>query len=474
MNLTSPLLRSGLALLLLVAVAFALHLPVLGLSFFSDDFSVLHRIGEKRDLGTGSFFRPLPDWTLYINYLVSGPSPIAFRSINVLLLGFNAWLVFLLGRNLFGDDALRSPAFIGALLFVCYPFHNEPQLWIIGRSTAMATSFTLLALIAATSHSDPITRCLVVGISGALGAMCYELALLLPLMLVPLAVLASHNERRVRWTMVVLAAAVAGSNLLLRSMLTGHVANTYGASFFREGVVSYLDRTGKVIGRLFLPPNHDPSQQVWLFAALASALALTVFLLIRRTANEPGNRKLMLVLTAITGLACGVAIIGGVSTRTSESDRFLYLPSAILCLLIALVVFTLLRGWMRVTVLVVLLVGSVIAMRMNHLNWIEASRTIERIVQSTPIPPADGRLLVVGLPSDHHGAFILRHGYREALTFAGKDASAIHAVEAVPPSHVDDAVINVLNTEDREDTLHVTANDRLLIWTAKGFVQVPR
>jgi len=447
--------------LLLVVIAFVLHLPVLDLSFFSDDFSVIHRIGVKGDLGTGSFFRPLPDWTIYLNYLVTGPTPIAFRVINVALLGFNAWLVLLLGRNLFGDDTARYSAMTAALLFVCYPFHNEPQLWIIGRSTAMATSFTLLALITATGTANDIKRYTLVGIFGALGALCYELALLLPLLLIPLTLIASSKERRVRSAMVVITSAVAGSNLLLRSLFTGHVANTYGASFFDEGFSSYLGRSVKVMARLFLPPNPDPTNQVLSFAMLVVVLLGIILFLVRRTKKDRLNRSMLLVLTSLVIVACGIGIIGGVSTRTSESDRFLYLPSAFVCLLAARVITILLRARWRSVAAALFLVACVIAMRVNHKHWVVASRTIEAIVERTPTPPTNGRLLVWNLPGDHKGAFIFRHGYREALEFAGKDASRVR-VSPEGPNALGECLIT-----ETGDTLHRKDNDR---WFDVGIV----
>lgn len=454
--MTAKPFPSGAVLLALIVLALLLHAPVLGLSFFSDDFSVIHRIGVQGDLGTGSFFRPLPDWTLYLNYLIAGPTPWAFRVVNVFLLGLNGWLVYLLGRNLLPDGgSARWPSgLIAALLFVFYPFHNEPQLWIIGRSTAMATTFTLLGLVVATGRASMVNKCIVVGLCGALGAMCYELALLLPLLLVVLAITIPTGERKTWWAMVLITSAVAGSNLLLRTLLTGNVANDYGASFFDRNIISYFGGAIKVFGRLFLPPNPDAQVQTILIGMLFLLLVVITFFFFRRTDGDPEKRKLLVALTLLVGVACAIGIIGGVSTRTSESDRFLYLPSAFLCLLLALVVTTLAQEKARIVVASVLITGSLLAMRSNHLHWAEAARTIERIVDATPEPPANARLLVHGLPSDHEGAFIFRHGYREALEFAGRDAARVRISSEGP-----NAIWEFLRTETG-DTLHRNDNDR--------------
>lgn len=458
MSTTKPFSGAVVALIL-IGLAFALHASVLGLSFFSDDFSVIHRVGAQGDLGTGSFFRPLPDWTLYLNYLIAGPSPAAFRVINVLLLGINGWLVYLLGRDLLPHGDGATPELIAALLFVCYPFHNEPQLWIIGRGSTMATSFVLLALIAASSSKSRLFRCVAVGICGWLGAMCYELALLLPLLLLVLMAAVRPGERRTWWYMILVSAGIVVLNLLLRSLLTGNVANDYGSSFFADGILSYLAKGAKILGRLFLPPHPEEHVQLIRFVVLIPVLLLIAFLLFRRTRYERNARILLLVLAGLAAVACGTGIIGGVSTRTSESDRFLYPPSAFLSMLVALSITMLTRARLRISVVVVLLIASILAMKQNHANWVVASRTIERIVQETPSPPIDGRLLVSGLPGDHNGAFIFRHGFREALSFAGRGSARIEIVA----ERIGDTVVT-----DRGDTLIVTRNDRF--WRPAGTI----
>src|SRR5262245_46246589 len=113
----------ALVLLALIAMALLLHAPVLGLSFFSDDFSVIHRIGWQGELGTGSFFRPLPDWTLWLNFHLADTAPMSYRAVNVTLLGLNGWLVFLLCARLVpADERDRRIALIAGVLFICYPF----------------------------------------------------------------------------------------------------------------------------------------------------------------------------------------------------------------------------------------------------------------------------------------------------------------------------------------------------------------
>ncbi|MFN3876392.1 MAG: hypothetical protein ACK4L7_10830, partial [Flavobacteriales bacterium] len=162
-------LPSWAVLLLVLLAAFVAHSGILGCTFFSDDFEVLWRLRT----GEGSsFFRPLADLSIRINLWLTGPEPRAFRVVNVALLGVNGWLVHRLARRVCGDAA----ALLAALLFIVYPFHLEPQAWIIGRGIALASAFTLGALVVATGDAPAAARTSVVALLVLLGALCYESA----------------------------------------------------------------------------------------------------------------------------------------------------------------------------------------------------------------------------------------------------------------------------------------------------------
>lgn len=450
MERTGKSIPVGWWLPLLVLVALGLHWRALPFSFFSDDFSVIHKLGMREDLSPGTFFRPLPDWTLWLQYRLHGPDAWAFRFVNVLMLGLNGWLATLLARKLMRAEA----ALLAGLLFVLYPFHLEPQMWIIGRSTAMATLFILLALNAAAHDASPWHKAFGVFASGFLGALCYESALLLPLLLAVWFIILRPADMR-GWGAAAAASAIAVAlHLLVRALVINRVANDYGSGFFNKPMSDYLGMVAKVIGRSFLPPNEDPAVQTVRFAMLFVLLAVVAIGFWRACRAEPQARRIALLLISLFGIAAIIAIVGGVSTRTSESDRFLYLPSAFLCMLFALLKERIRHTVLRRSVIVLLSSASVFMLKSGQENWRIASGIIERLIAETPEPPPEGRLLVWNLPGDHNGAFIFRHGYREALEFAGRDASRVRISPEGP-----DAIGQFLLTESG-DTLHRSGNDR--------------
>ena len=461
--------RNILALLALLATALVLHLRVLGLSFLSDDLTILYRIGVLDQVGTGSFFRPLPDWTHWLNYKLAGPRPWAFRLVNVLLLGFNGWLLARVMHRLSTHLTLASSAaWWAAVLFVAYPYHQEPQVWIVARGPAMATSAVLLAVHAALGMGALRGRVIGVALCTFIGTMCYEHALLIPGLLIVLWTMLPSRKDAHWWPMVASSSAIVVLNLALRAWTGGQVANAYGSGFFQRPWTNYIGSATKVIGRLFLPPRPDADVQAWCFLALG--LVLVALLLVAWRRRGSAEWRAVLVLLALTAVSAAVAVVGGVSTRTSESDRFLYLPAAFLCAAVAVGLSTV--GRFRLPALLGLVFLCMLAQWKGHSHWVTASSTLERIISATPTAEPGTRVFISGLPGDHRGAYILRHGYQEALLFAGRDTTGLMWVDSVWTDRAGERGIPSLRHGASHDTVFIEQGDRALDWNGSRFVEL--
>lgn len=427
----------------LVALAIALHAPILGCSFFSDDFQVLHRLEGN---GPSSFFRPLADGALRANLWLTGPQPWAFRLVNLALLGVNGWLVYVLAKRVMHE----TTAVTAGVLFVCYPFHLEPQAWIIGRGVSLASAFTLGALVAATSGHSVNWRAVLVGLLGLLGALCYESAFVLPLLLGAWWLILRPAEDGA-WRLVLLASVAAlATNALMRWAVLDSVVNAYGAGFLSHGTVVYPAMLVKVIGRSFLPPEEHPSFQALRFAVLGVMLVLLVLAYWRKRSISPDPHHAVALFTSLFLIASLVAVLGGVSTRTSESDRFLFMPSAFLCVIVASLVQGLRSVAVRAGAFAVLLLLWGYWLLQGQRNWLQASSLVKRIIAETPPAPESGRLIVQGLPGDVRGAYVFRHGFVEALDMRGKGAARVMV-------------------QQEGDAIEVRDTDRIIRWNGESF-----
>src|SRR5450631_1599475 len=115
-----------------------LFFPGVNRTFASDDFLVMKRVGLDKVIFIKGFFRPLSDITLYFNYLLGGFDPAGYYLLNIFMHGVSSFLLFRFClRWKWADDEKdqRKYAALAALLFLCYPFHNESIVWVLGRAS---------------------------------------------------------------------------------------------------------------------------------------------------------------------------------------------------------------------------------------------------------------------------------------------------------------------------------------------------
>lgn len=418
------------ALPVLVIATFALFWPVLGLSLLSDDHVAVWRTGVHGGAWRTGFFRPLADLTIRWGGLLHGPDAVGYRIFNVALHGINTWLVLLLGRQWLGPTRGPWAGWMAAVLFLVYPFHLESVVWIVGRESAMATTFALVALVVLGSAWSESRRVWASAGTFFLGALCYESALLLPVIVLPLVATRQPVTwpRFGRWALVWGLAVVV--QVGLRMLLQGDLKDSYGGGFFAHDGLTYLFNIPKVLGRLFLPPTPEPGDQVARFAALLFVILMVVIVWARRARRSPGSMTPVEAVLWSLLVSSVLPVLGGVSTRTSESDRFLYLPSVFLALLLAFALTQFRNRHLRNIGFVVLVAASVQLTWKGLLDWKAASdRTVE-VITGLPATPEEGRLLVQGLPDNIGGAFVFRNGFTEALLLAGRDTARI---VVVPP-----------------------------------------
>jgi protein O-mannosyl-transferase len=90
-------------------------------------------------------YHPLTTLSLALNYQLSGLSPAAYQTTNMVLHGLNAVLAFLFIYLL--SRRKLWPAIISGLLFAIHPMHVESVAWISERKDVLYTFFFLAGLI---------------------------------------------------------------------------------------------------------------------------------------------------------------------------------------------------------------------------------------------------------------------------------------------------------------------------------------
>ncbi|HUO04638.1 MAG TPA: tetratricopeptide repeat protein [Candidatus Binataceae bacterium] len=136
---------------------------------------------------TGSYYRPMQEIWLALNFAIFGMNPIGWHAAMIALHLLVVWMVFRVARLLTADG---DTALVAAALFALMPIHLETAIWPAAISQPLSTAFTLGAFefylrSRVGSHSEA-HRMRTIAISTALfaGALfSYEGVILFPLVI---------------------------------------------------------------------------------------------------------------------------------------------------------------------------------------------------------------------------------------------------------------------------------------------------
>ena len=448
----------GVQLLLFCVLSGVVFFPNLSRTFASDDFLVLKRVGIDKVIWIKGFFRPVTDMIHYLNYCIGGFDPRGYYALHILMHGINSWLLLQFCRSWkwTNDGKMQSTfAVSAALLFLVYPFHSEGVSWILGIAALSAGLFGMAALLAVVSGLSLGNRIFWCCLFYFIGLACYESVMLLPLMVLVIL----YSEKRSLRGMGGWLAALGGTlgiHLVIRILVSGVFAGEYGGKFFGGRVLYYGKNFVALLDRLFLPPMQDIRVQLVCEIILLFGLAVLGFSFWRVMRNERGwravgkkrgsqtpkgraamgwatmgpavaGRTYFIQLMLLLGISCVVPVLSGVSTHTSESDRFLYLPSYFLCAGIAFVLMHVIRDrrWFY-GVMGVLMLYEVFFVEVNNRNWRQASDITREVLARVKGEMAGGKkVFVINLPDEQDGAYIFRLGLPEALLMEGVDTSGL-------------------------------------------------
>ncbi len=426
-----------MTLLGFTAVGLVLFRPVLATFFLSDDFAIVGKVGEDGILwilgGQKRFLRPVVVLFHALDYAVWGHDPFGFHLTNLLFHVAGAFLVFILTRRLatavFGVQRAGFSVFAG-VLFLVLPSHSEAVVWIAGRTDVIATTFGLAATLGLAALAERLTawRAVLFATLFAAALLSKESAIAWPLIWVVMwaALRLLRREQPWHWREVApfaLVALVTATYLALRLVLIGSLVGSYG-----EAAARSFGRLPEMLGvaavRSLLPPFRTKG---WLESTtpLIWLAVLVVVGGIALAASRAGRerRSVVVVLVALVGsfVAAVIPVMGfAVSLSTTESERYLYLPSVFVCAGATLFLMAVVRRQaVRVALAIGLVMAEAAATGVVCSRWITAARLAREFVALvTAYDPAE--VGIVNVPDSYRGVYVLRCGLNEAYVFAGR------------------------------------------------------
>ncbi|MDP4150419.1 MAG: hypothetical protein Q8927_20305 [Bacteroidota bacterium] len=406
--------------------------------FLNDDFLAIPRVANGQFI-YGDLMRPVSDLTLWMDHFLWQKDPAGYHVTNLLIHLVNSSLIFLLSREFVarfrneGQHVIMKP-WLASLLFLLYSSHGEPLFWIIGRGGSLGTLFCLVSCICLLrrdrSHWYPVI-CLA---SFLLGLLTYESVWVFPLIATWLVLAAPGQpagaetpggleKGRRAGSAGFLLAGIAGLfvlYLLFRRWETGAFAGAYELRDLASGKPGRLFYNyNTLLARCMLPPMADGK---WFAGSYLFLLALlTAALLLVSKRRKAGRLCLILAVGLLLALLPAIGL--GIDTHTTESERFIYLPSVFWVLLLVeglSVLITRPAIFLRVCVLVILANGF--GLWRTSLSYRFAGEVVQSslscIDAGGPGETAgvDSSILYArGLPSQYEGALIFRRGFEDAV-----------------------------------------------------------
>ena len=230
--------RFPLSILLVALLSALLYLPTLRYALVWDDADIITNNplirsnnpfayfgksfwagGPTTSLGQDPYYRPLTNFTLWLDYHAGNGKPMVFHLHNVLMFSLlTAFLMLLLARLL----RSRWAALFGGLLFAVFPLHSEVVSYVSGRTDLLMTlwivvsayAFARLTAQLQATAARPLTairtpqsnsagllgRCL--ALAFALACFAKETALVFPIVALAWLLLARRRTRLMTGTVI--------------------------------------------------------------------------------------------------------------------------------------------------------------------------------------------------------------------------------------------------------------------------------
>ncbi len=451
-------IRKHLFLLyLFVVTAFFIYAPVLHHFFVSDDFKVLYRVTGERIIFIHGFFRPLSDISILITFLAGGLNPVWFNSFNILIHGINSFLLFRLsiqiGRNIQDKSNAFYFAILSSVFFICYPFHNEAVVWILGRGSGMACMFALSGLLCYYEIKKNNLKIAASCFCYFMSMTAFESAMIFPLLLWLLLLLEKQNSKNIRNWIFALTFTFC-LHLICRYLLSGAFFGSYGNDFFHTSFKKYFLNIAKTGGRLILPPSNNTVLLVSVFILLT----LYAFYYIIKHIHQIRQNKIwrtIAILSLMLVISCVVPLVAGVNTRTSESDRLLYFPSVFVCMIWAfLIVFNVGNKNLQRLLIFSTVAYNLFFLELNNLNWRKASSVTSSILEKVNAETHSGnsgRIYFLNIPDEIDGAYVLRMGFSDAMKLYGFDLNRFVDVNYLQRSEMSEIKHEIILNADKTE-----------------------
>jgi hypothetical protein len=432
-------------------VAAVLFGSTLNIFFMSDDFEFLKIVTAAKsplvifEPLVGRYIRPLVVLMYYVCYKAFGFAPWSYHVATLVPHVLSTWLVYLVARRL-GGAGSDLWAFLAGLLFLAFSGHSEAVTWPAGVADPILTVCLLAALLCYLRALDPGRSpwwLAAMFASVAIGSLAKELWVVFPGILVAHAVTFgvwrdALTRRRAAVAIGGLTGLVGGY-LLVRHVVFGSVTGGYSGLGLSIEAGIFAQQARAFVVRCFAPAMIWPAHAMSLRLDLVAWIAAAGFIA-WGVRGRPARVLAFCALAMICSLAPVLPLT--ISIATTESERFVYLPTAFSCILLVWVCASTLRPW-ALAVIACLVAIAVHTIRLDVVNarWHASGTLTKNIVDSYADlvrehdPRGTTPVFLLNIPDNVSGAYVYRNGFVSALEMFHPDLTPVSRSPTVIASH---------------------------------------
>jgi len=296
--------------------------------------SLLDVFREPAGLAGLRVYRPITFGSYWLDVLVWGRTALGFHLTGVVLHGMNAALVARVARGL---GCAPWPAVLAGLLFAVHPIHSEAVSWVACRADILATTCALLAvMVALEDRVRPRAMWLgAIALTTLAAVGSKEVGVAVPVVLAVLEIVGGAAGRP-RWQRPVVAAAAVAFYVAMRPLdrAVGLGMDVVGL----DGLAGVLGALGFYVGQTVLPwgvtayvpeAPHGVGVMAWALAGLVAGVGVVL------AGERQGTLRRFGLAWFALGIGPPLLVAVAEMLQTKVSERYLYLPSVGLALMVA-------------------------------------------------------------------------------------------------------------------------------------------
>jgi hypothetical protein len=323
--------------LIIVVLALYCYNPF-SLYFQNDDFIHIP-LSQQGVLLQRNTFRPVCDISIIVDYWLWRKNASGYHLTNLLLHIFTCIIFFFFLRFIlkkyFGLQRTTFLCWLTSVLFFIYPMHSEAVFWILGRSAILAAIFSLIFLYCYLKKYEANRYAAGYIFFFIISLLTYESSWMMPLYCLITGITEINNKKTIWQKEAKHFATVVGIfifYLIVRWHYINEITSNYESAAFLSGdYVTLLRNYAMLFIRSFLPAFINNKVLLACFGVIAVVAA---FLFLQLQKQDKKRVSVFFLCYLISLIPYGSL---GVDTHGTESERFLYFPTLLVCCLLSLI-----------------------------------------------------------------------------------------------------------------------------------------